>query len=262
MMDILSAEAEPLLREAARERMLLAFDFDGTLAPIVEDRNAARMRDSTRRLLRLVALFYPCAVISGRSRPDLLCRVDGIPLLAVVGNHGAEAGHGPVDRAVRTLVVTWKGAVEAMLRGVKGVEIEDKHFSLAIHHRHVTPSDQQLVEAACRSLEGARIFGGLSVVNVVPPREHDKGEALARVLSRIGRRGALYVGDDVTDEDAFRSEAVTIAIRIGSAPDSAARYFLGSQGGVDDLLRALVRARRHLDGLDGPVESLERLVDS
>ena len=261
MMDILSDEARSILDEVARERMLLAFDFDGTLAPIVDDRTAARMRDSTRRLLRLASLFYPCAVVSGRSRSDLLPRVESIPLVAVVGNHGAEAGHGPVDRRARSVVARWKPTADAMLRGVEGIELEDKGLSLAIHYRRA--ASREVAERAARdaasALEGARVLGGHLVVNVVPLGEHDKGEALARVVSRAGVRGALYVGDDATDEDAFRSHAVRVSVRVGRTDRSAATHFVASQPDVDELLRALVRARGHVHGFDRPVDRLERI---
>jgi trehalose 6-phosphate phosphatase len=262
MKDILSDESRASLDDVARERMLLAFDFDGTLAPIVEDRAAAQMRDSTRRLLRLASLFYPCAIISGRSRADLVPRLASIPLVAVVGNHGAEAGHGPVDRSVRSLVASWKASADAMLRGVDGIELEDKGLSLAIHYRRAARSAlaERTAHDAARALEGARVFGGHSVVNVVPHGEHDKGEALSRVVARTGVRSALYVGDDTTDEDAFRSEAVRVSVRVGRADGSAASHFVASQAHVDEFLRALVRARGQLYDFRGDVDRLERIL--
>lgn len=262
MIDILSPQARPALDAAARERLLLAFDFDGTLAPIVEDRTAARMRDTTRRLLRLVSLFYPCAVISGRSRGDLAPRLESVPLVALVGNHGAEAGYGPVDRSVRELVARWARESSALLRDLEGVEIEDKQLSLAIHFRGARDPQEaeRAIRTAVESLSGARVFGGHQVVNVVPPDEHDKGEALARVLARVGRTGALYVGDDTTDEDAFRHPAVRVSVRVDRVEPTSAEYFLASQSQIDALLRALVAARLRLDGLDGRIEALERFV--
>lgn len=263
MNDILSEEARPVLEEVARRRMLLAFDFDGTLAPIVEDRDAAQVPDSTRRLLRVACLLHPCAVVSGRARQELVHRLEGIPLTAIVGNHGAEAGHGPVDRTVREAVAGWRDALRAALRDVAGVEIEDKGLSLAIHYRRARDADSARCAAAraARELPGARVFGGHAVVNVVPPDAHDKGRAVSRVLERIvPPTAAVYVGDDVTDEDAFTSPAVEVGIRVGAGQASAARYFLAGQDRVDDLLRAVIRARRRLDGQGGDVDALERVV--
>jgi trehalose 6-phosphate phosphatase len=262
MKNILSDEARSVLDGVARERMLLAFDFDGTLAPLSDDRDAARMRDSTRALMRLVCLLHPCAVISGRARADVARRVEGIPLVAIVGNHGAEAGHGPVDRTVRNIVAGWREAVRSRLREVRGVEIEDKGLSLAIHYRRAASQDvaEREVTDVAGALEGARVLRGHAVVNVVPRDLHDKGMALARLASRLGRDRALYVGDDTTDEDAFRCEATAVGVRVGRSPASAARYSVPSQDEVDELLRALVRARRRLDGLDDRIDGLERML--
>lgn len=263
MKNIVSGEGRPVLEAVARERMLLAFDFDGTLAPLCEDPAAARMRDSTRRLLSLVSLLYPCAVISGRSRADVVPRLEGIPLVAIVGNHGAEPGSGPVDRTMRNVVAAWRDATRSRLGDVQGVAIEDKGLSLAIHYRRAPSqtSAEQAVNAAVKALAGARVLSGHSVVNVVPSELHDKGLALSGVLRRIGRTRALYVGDDTTDEDAFRSEAVEVAVRVGASAGSAAGYFVPTQADVDDLLRALVRARRRLDGLDDRIDGLERMLE-
>jgi trehalose 6-phosphate phosphatase len=261
MIDVLSPEAAPALEALARRRALLAFDFDGTLAPLVDDRDAARLPDATRRLLRLACLLYPCAVVSGRSRRDLVARLEDVPLVAVVGNHGAEAGHGPVDVGVRALVVRWRETVEDALAGVAGVDVEDKGLSLAIHWRRSTAPDAAArVAAATRGLRGARVFGGHAVANVVPPELHDKGRAIAELAARLSGGPALYVGDDATDEDAFRSAAVEVGVRVGGSAGSAARYIVRSQADVDELLRALVRARRRLDGLDDQLGALERLM--
>jgi Trehalose-phosphatase len=76
----------------ANGRTLLCFDFDGTLAPIVTDRNGARMRPRTARLFRDACLVFPCAVISGRSRDDVAPRLGDVAVRYVVGDHGADAG--------------------------------------------------------------------------------------------------------------------------------------------------------------------------
>lgn len=262
MKDILSDEGRPLLDQVARERMVLAFDFDGTLAPLVDDPAAARMRSSTRALLRLVSVLHPCCVISGRARADLVPRLDGIPLVAIVGNHGAEAGHGPVDQSARDSVKAWAGAARAWLRGLRGVEVEDKGLSLAIHWRRAeSPAlAARAVEDFAERLADARVFRGNAVMNVVPPDLHDKGAALSRVLERVGRRRAVYVGDDTTDEDAFRSDVVHLAVRVGDSAGSAASWFVPSQADVDELLRAVVRARRRQDGLPDTIAGLERML--
>lgn len=260
MRHILGEARGGALAEIARAEPLLVFDFDGTLAPIVAEPGLAAMRPETRSLLRLAALLYPCAVVSGRRRADVLRRVAGVPLVAVVGNHGAEAGFGPVDRSPRASVESWLAALRRDLAGLPGVTIEDKDLSIAVHYRQ-SPERGRVrgaILAAAAPLRGARVFGGKAVVNVVQDGSHDKGDAVGRLLRRANRRVAVYVGDDATDEDAFRSEHVALGVRVGRTHRSAAEWYVRAQAEVDELLRALVRARRRLDGLGDDIAGLEQ----
>lgn len=260
MKAILADDQRELLLRLARERALLVFDYDGTLAPIVARPSDAAMREETRGLLRVAALLYPCAVVSGRSRADLAPRLEGIPLLAFVGNHGAEAGFGPVDRTPCPVVRGWRDALERALADLPGVEIEDKGLSVAVHYRRAPdPANaRRRVQAAAEVLEGARIFEGLAVLNVAPVDAPDKGAAVAEILQRVGRRSVLYVGDDVTDEEAFAAGDVTVGVRVGAAERSSAGFYLPQQGAVDELLAALIAARRTLDGEGDRIEGLVR----
>jgi trehalose 6-phosphate phosphatase len=263
MKPFLSAGGAAVIDEIARARSLLAFDFDGTLAPIVEDRARACMRPETRALLRATALLYPCAVVSGRTRSDVAARVSDVPLVAVVGCHGAEAGFGPLDRGLERRVAGWRAALERALRGCEGLEIEDKRFGIALHYRRA-PSwrdAERRALAAAEALEGAVVFGGHAVVNVVPQDAPTKGDALRELCERLRARVALYVGDDRTDEEAFRSEVVGIAICVGGADGSSAAYGLADQAEIDDLLRALVSARVRQDGRGERWEGLVRVME-
>jgi trehalose 6-phosphate phosphatase len=220
------------------------------------------MREATRALLRATALLYPCAVISGRTRADVASRVSGIPLVAVIGSHGADAGFGPLDRSLQRVVAAWRGALDRALLGSEDIEIEEKGFSLALHYRRA-PSwrdAERRALAAAASLEGAVVFGGHAVVNVLPKDAPTKGDAIQQLCRRLGARVALYVGDDRTDEDAFRSQAVGVSICVGGGRESSAAYALADQREVDDLLRALLSARARLDGLGERWEALVRVV--
>jgi trehalose 6-phosphate phosphatase len=191
-------------------------------------------------------------------------RLERIPLFAVVGNHGAEAGFGPVPRALREAVVGWRGTMEMHARAWPGVTVEDKGLSIAIHYRSAPSRSvaRRAIHEAAAALPGARVLGGRAVVNVVPAGTHDKGAAVMQLLARTDRRRALYVGDDVTDEDAFRCRGVGLGVRVGRTHRSAAGYYLAAQADVDELLRTLVRSRRRQDGLDDDVRGLERSIDS
>lgn len=256
------AEGVAAIDEIARSRTLLTFDFDGTLAPIVDDRGAAQMRDETRALLRATALLYPCAVVSGRTRSDVAARVSDAPLLAVVGCHGAEPGFGPLDRSLERRVASWRGELERMLHGCEDVELEDKRFSIALHYRKARawPDAERRAFAAAAALDGAVVFGGNAVVNVLPEGAPTKADAVRHLCERLGARVAVYVGDDRTDEEAFRCEAVGISVRVGGETDSSAEYCLAEQRQVDDLLRALLAARARHDGFGDRWEGLVRVM--
>ncbi len=260
MKPILSDEGRPVLQTIARERALLVFDFDGTLAPIVDVPDVAEMRAETRALLRVTSLLYPCAVVSGRPRADVARRVEGIPLVAIVGNHGAEAGFGPVDRELRREVEGWARALQLALAGAPGVEVEEKGLSVGIHYRRAPDRSwaRRIALAAAARLPDARVFAGRAIVNVAPAGAPDKGAAVAEILRRIGARRALYVGDDVTDEDAFRDEAVAVGVRVGRTHASSATWYVPGQQDVDALLRGLVVARRRLDGAGECTDALLR----
>ena len=262
MKAILTADARGALDGLAAGRALLAFDFDGTLAPIVADRDVAEMPPETRRLLRALSLLYPCVVVSGRARADVAARVAGIPLFAVVGNHGAEAGHGPLDRSRRAQVCGWVRALKRELGLVPGIDVEDKWFTIAVHYRHVRSrgAARALVIRAASALEGARVFGGHAVVNVVPCDAPDKGSAIEELLQRAGPRPVLYVGDDRTDEDVFQSPHVDVGVRVGRTARSAAGWYVSRQTGIDELLRALIAARTRHDGLGDRADGLVRAV--
>lgn len=262
MRSILSTDGHGPLDDLARGAALLAFDFDGTLAPIVKDRDAAELPAETRRLLRALALMYPCAVISGRARADVAARLSAIPLLAIIGNHGAEPGRGPIDRSRRARLVTWKRALEAALGSQRGVEIEDKLFSIAVHYRRaqVLAAARRAVLEAAASLSGARVFGGHAVVNVVPADAPNKGTAIEALAARAGQGPVLYAGDDRTDEDAFHSPRVSVSIRVGRTGRTSARWYVPGQGAIDDLLRALIAARIRLDGARATLSGIMRAV--
>jgi trehalose 6-phosphate phosphatase len=244
---ILSHISQPVLAKLAQQRTLCAFDFDGTLAPIVQHPDLALLPVSTRQLLTRLAALYPCVILSGRGRADLLGKLSGVDLHQVIGNHGADhpiATHrGPSSRVVR-----WKAAIELELGPVPGLWVENKGRSLAVHYRQsqnrADVKDQIL--KATRNLERARVFGGKFVVNVVVDGDPHKGTALVAERERLQCDWALYVGDDENDEDAFAMDGNIISIRIGKKLRSHARYYLRTQPEIDHLLERMVTLREHI----------------
>lgn len=237
---------KPLFSSGALERVatgdsLVAFDFDGTLAPIVDDPAHAAMRTSTRHLLAEVARLYPCAVISGRPEEDVLRLLGGVTVWYVIGNR---ALHPPEDaerwsRQVRS----WRPELDARLASLQGIAIEDKQVSLAIHYRHAADHAKaraEIVEAA-KLLGALRVIAGKDVVNLVPEGGPSKAEAVERVRAKLGCAQVLYVGDDRTDEDVFQLHI--LSVRVGEDAESSAQFFVRDQDEVDDLLERLIALR-------------------
>ncbi|MEQ1946087.1 MAG: trehalose-phosphatase [Bryobacteraceae bacterium] len=244
MQYILSRASRPVLEELAAGNTLCAFDFDGTLAPIVDHPMLALLRPRTKQLLSSLARVYPCAVLSGRSRADLRQMLLGTGIQELAGNHGAEISGSP-ERAVRRDIARWVTAIEEAISPMDGVWIEDKGLSIAVHFR-AQPNKREVrvrVARAAASLNGVRVFGGKQVVNLVPIGAPHKGEALTVARDRLGCERILYVGDDVNDEDAFALGGAAVSIRVGKSKHSKARYFLRYQSEVDKLLETLLSLR-------------------
>ena len=247
MKNILAPANVEVLAQFAWSRVLLAFDFDGTLAPIVPARDDARMRASTVELFERLCRAYPCAVISGRGRDDVARRTNGARLTHILGNHGLEPGEHmhTFERQIRQILPT----LEAELADQAGVDIEDKRFSLAVHYRRSRAKRvaRRRIHEAIASLDlGLRTIPGKLVVNVMPKHAPHKGDALQRLRAEVGADTAVYVGDDSTDEDVFQLDQPgrLLSIRIGRSMKSAAQYYLRDQREIDTLLRRLLRFRQ------------------
>ncbi|MEW6364738.1 MAG: trehalose-phosphatase [Acidobacteriota bacterium] len=234
-----------MLRQCAGARTLLAFDFDGTLAPIVSRPGAVRMRDSTRAILSAVADRVPCAVISGRSLRDLGRRVRGVHTVGLVGNHGLECDwDGRPSRELSAQMRDCRRSLRASLGLVRGMVIEDKRFSVAIHFRQADDrrKAQRLIRDALSTITGIRTVPGNCVFDVLPADSGTKATALLRLMGILRTEVCLYIGDDVTDEDVFRLRHTNpvLAIRVGKSCGSQAAYFIHSQREIDRVLRMLL----------------------
>jgi trehalose 6-phosphate phosphatase len=245
MTHILAKRHIHTLAEFASSNVLLAFDYDGTLAPIVPDPATARLRRGTRRLLAAVAARYPCVIISGRSRADLARRIGEVPVFHLSGNHGLEPWAQSEQYARR--VRRWVGQLSARLAAFPGVVIEDKTYSVTVHYRHAARQRRTVaaIDKAVRSLHGARSLGGKHAISLVPKRAPTKGAALERTRRLLACDTAIYAGDDQTDEDAFSAARADrlLGIRVGPRRHSQARYYLRNQAEIDALLRALLAFR-------------------
>lgn len=259
--------AWPSLREkiAGARELALFLDYDGTLTPIVKHPSRARLAAGMRQLLRKLAAQPGIwvALVSGRELGELR-RMVRLPRLCYVGNHGLEL-HGPkmrylnpVARRSRPVMRRIAGALRSEIRGVKGAWVEDKGLSLSAHFRGVEPAEKILVRNGFYRVvrpyqEKGRVCvtSGKEVFEVRPPVRWDKGRMVRWLLAR---REAMtgqevlpaYVGDDLTDEDAFEAlgrRGITVAVGPGT-PLTRAGYVVRSPLEVKRLLELILEARR------------------
>jgi trehalose 6-phosphate phosphatase len=245
MKHLLAPAQRNVLARFARGRVLLAFDFDGTLAPLVAKASDAAMRPRTAKLFNAVAHRYPCVIVTGRRARDIRRRLGNAPVAAVVGNHGADSA---VDRAdVRRTVATALRAIGPIVSREPGSWIENKTYSLSVHFRPGDTTDLHLAELrrAVGTVSKAGMVPGKNVLNVVAADAPDKGGAVEHLLRALRCDRVLFVGDDETDEHVFRRVPASrlIGIRIGPAAHSRAEYQLDRQTDIDTLLSRLLALR-------------------
>lgn len=245
MESILHNDHHALLAWFARSNVLLAFDYDGTLAPIASTPEAARMRHMTRRLFARAARLYPCVVISGRALDDLTVRLRHIPAWYLFGNHGLEPA--PPGTVLPTPAHHWALHLKKRLPPDPGLVIEDKRYSLTIHYRNVKDKRAAIdaIDRAVAELVDVRAMAGDEAVSLLPRGAAHKGIALQQATRWFACDSAIYVGDDATDEDAFTSTypEKLLTIRVGLSSESRASYHIETQDDVDALLRVLVELR-------------------
>ena len=252
--DLFSPAGHDALARLASRPAIYAFDFDGTLAPIVERPDDAGASAATVAALSSLGARVPVALLTGRGVDDLRRRIAFTPRY-LVGNHGAEglpdspdpAASGDADEhrtVVRRWLAQWPAAVAATGGDDAGVEVEAKSFSLSIHYRRARDH-----AAACRTIERAmaaldpapRVIGGKCVFNVLPDGAPDKGQALRALVRHERCDGAFFIGDDVTDEVAFQdAPASWVTVRVGRSDDSAARFYIERQDEIDRCLALLL----------------------
>jgi trehalose 6-phosphate phosphatase len=237
---------------------VLLLDFDGTLAPIVSRPELAAIPAETRAALdRLLARpGVEAAVVSGRGMPDARERA-ALPGITYAGNHGMEIeGPGihrvhPGAAAARPLLERVVAEVERSLADVEGAFVEDKGLTLSVHYR-LAPggAEGRVRDAVGRAVAGdpaLRLTEGKKVLEVRPRVEWDKGRAVLFLLEQLrppAGSPVLYLGDDTTDEDAFRAleewggagEGVLVA---ESPRATAARSWLRSPEEVGAVFEAL-----------------------
>jgi trehalose-phosphatase len=243
---------------------VVMLDVDGTLAPIAPRPEAAEVPPETRRVVAVLAARDDVRVVlvSGRAANDArrLVSVDGV---WVIGNHGFEIlspnGEEVIDPEVactRPLIAQAADRIAPQVEYVPGVILENKGWTLSIHYRladpAVVPRLRATVEEAALPL-GLRVTDGKKVIEVRPSTRIDKGTAVLSLGTRLGglqEGGSLvFIGDDRTDEDAFRAlrdqspDAVTVRVIHEEDVQTSAEFALRDTTEVRAFLQWLLDER-------------------
>ena len=237
MQHLFTPEGEAALAAVLQLKPLMAFDFDGTLAPIVARPDDARISTAVATRLKALASQLPVAIVTGRLVADVRERLGFEPQF-IVGNHGAEpdgaaaasdahrnALGGPLDGLRHTLREHSKALY------AEGVTVEDKGLSIALHYRvsrDRVRAQRLIADLLTPEPAGLRLFAGKMVVNAVAADAPDKAQAVHALVTRLGAAAAFFAGDDVNDEPVFvAAPAHWLTLRIGREDSaSRARYCL------------------------------------
>ncbi|KAG8072428.1 hypothetical protein GUJ93_ZPchr0006g43441 [Zizania palustris] len=247
------------------KKIVMFLDYDGTLSPIVADPDAAYMSDAMRAAVREVAKTFPTAIVSGRCR-DKVRNFVGLPELYYAGSHGMDI-KGPSSNPESVLCQpaseflpmideVYKALVEKT-KSTPGAKVENNKFCLSVHFRCVDEKRWnalgEQVKAVIKEYPKLKLTQGRKVLEIRPSIKWDKGKALEFLLESLGFANCsdvlpVYIGDDRTDEDAFkvlRKTGQGLGILVSKCPkETNASYSLQDPTEVMEFLLRLVEWKR------------------
>ncbi|KAI3793099.1 hypothetical protein L1987_35712 [Smallanthus sonchifolius] len=242
---------EQIANNAKGKRIALFLDYDGTLASIVDNPDHAFMSNAMRAAVRNVAKYIPTAIISGRSR-EKVHKFVGLKELYYAGSHGMDI-MGPVKPPTDNTTEVVEGnlyqpAIEFLpminevfvslveiTKSIEGAKVEDNKFCVSVHYHNVDEKNwttvAQYVQDTLKNYPLLRLTHGRMVLEIRPVLEWNKGKAVEFLLESIGLSDdvlPIYVGDDKTDEDAFkflREGNRGYGILVTPAPKESSAYY-------------------------------------
>ena len=189
---------------------------------------------------------FRCAVLSGRSYPVIRKLTRRYQLLYVVGDHGMDWGIRSAHlKKIQAETLRRKKLIARKLAGVEGLHIENKRYSVTVHYRGARNQKAALraIRKIVPEIPRSRIMYNKKNVEFMPVPGSDKGKALAKLIRLTRAKRTFYMGDDQTDEDAFRlrKKLNLVSVHVGRSQHSIAQYYLPSQSDVDQLLRSFLK---------------------
>ncbi|HEY8401829.1 MAG TPA: trehalose-phosphatase [Cytophagaceae bacterium] len=207
---------EELINEAESGNLAIFLDYDGTLTPIVDDPAKALLDEQQRKVIKDLSTLCLVGIISGRDRADVAARVN-INSLFYAGSHGYDISGPSIsylhESGLECLPLLDKAEQELTerLKYISGAKVERKKFAIAVHYRHVAEEDVSLllheVNNILERYKGLKPGPGKLIMELKPAYDWHKGKALLWMLEKVASDKSIYpifIGDDQTDEDAFR----------------------------------------------------------
>ncbi|CAL5020477.1 unnamed protein product [Urochloa decumbens] len=261
-----------IVANAQGRKIAVFLDYDGTLSPIVDDPDKAFMSPVMRAAVRNVAKYFPTAIVSGRSRKKVFEFVKlkelyyagshGMDIVTSVAEHNTEKCREanlfqPASEFLPMIDEVSKALLKA-ISGIEGASIENNKFCVSVHYRNVAEKDwgvvARLVNEVLEDFPRLKVTNGRMVLEVRPVIDWDKGKAVEFLLQSLGLNDSenvipIYIGDDRTDEDAFkvlRERNCGYGILVSQVPkDTEAFYSLRDPSEVMGFLNSLVRWKKH-----------------
>ena len=237
------------------KKIVFFLDYDGTLTPIASRRELAVISSQMQDTVKKLSQKYTTAIVSGRMREDVE-KLVGIQGLIYAGNHGFDIkgrGVSMVQSQAKETIPLVSKIIEKLkkeLSNLKGLIIEEKKFSVAVHYRLAekkeVPRIKTLVGELIQENKSLRLMEGKKVFEILPAIDWDKGKAVRWVMNALGINwenfSIVYIGDDTTDEDAFRvvSTRGTSILVSEKSKVSAADFVLSSPKQVEELFERIL----------------------
>lgn len=252
----LNSNIELFLKKLVKQRLAIFLDYDGTLTPIVSRPEDAKITPEMKGAVHELSTLIPVAIISGRDREDVSQMV-GLNNLIYSGSHGFDT-KGPDfeyqhEAGVKCLPEFDKAeeALNQSLSSIENAKVERKLFAIAIHYRNVKEDEVANVEAITdeiyKKYKCLKKTGGKKIIELKPDIDWHKGKALLWLLEKLDLKKPeilpVYIGDDVTDEDAFKvlPEVDGIGILVGDHEmETTASYRLDEVPQVKKFLQLLI----------------------
>jgi trehalose 6-phosphate phosphatase len=233
-------------RLRATNRWLLLLDFDGTLAPIMDDPDRVRLDSKVARVLRRLARGRESSVyiMSGRRLADLRKRVK-IPGVRLLGMHGWEKRGAKLPPEQKQLLHQAKIWLAEHLPALPGIAVEDKGYALAVHYRGAKLAAAKTASQVLRSTRdhfrpGLRLLKGRSIWELLPQAIVGKGRATEGLLRGLPADTLpIFIGDDTSDEAAFAVVPHGLAVHVGERIKTKAQFSLRDPGEVLEFLERL-----------------------